>query len=315
MYNHTRSDETVTVGLTNNQLTGEIPRELLKFPSLVLNVAGNKITGFQSDFCDDNDNDANSDLYGWMNGLVELYGCDAIACPVGYYSETGKQVEKNATCAPCASGMYMGATTCDDVVVVEDADDELEILVEFYLALGGQQWDEVKGWEAFKDMESAMDLTLPSYVDEKIDACGGKFYGVVCDQDGKISEVSLPNNGLEGMVPSSFWNLPNLREIDFSGNEIRLDREYGFGDIGKAKSLTKVDLSSNDIQTFKGIGKATSLKELVVDDAYFFSSLDAELYQLTELKILVSCLQLWRSIAGHDTLMEMPSQCCHVGLS
>ena len=71
-----------------------------------------------------------------------------------------------------------------------------------------------------------------------------------------------------------------------SGNEVGLDRDYGFGDMGNAGSLRKVDLSSNNIQSFAGIGRALSLEELHVDDAYFFSKLDKELYKLENLKIL-----------------------------
>ncbi len=220
--------------------------------------------------------------------MVELFGCDAILCPIDTYSDTGRQEETETPCEPCDAGTdgFMGATECDgDVKIVNGTADELEILVEFYLALNGPLWLDVEGWSAFAEMESPADLTLPSYQDEGIDPCAG-FSGIACNEDGSIIEISLPNNGLEGMVPKSFFDLPNLRELDLSGNEIRLDRDFGFGDIGKAVNLRKVDLSSNDIQKFSGIGKATSLEELIVNDAYFFSAIDTELYELTGLKVL-----------------------------
>ena len=276
--------ETVTIGLENNQLTGTIPKEFLKFDSLLLNVIGNKITGYGSGICDDDTND--DKINGWMNGMVELFGCDAILCPVDTFSDTGRQEEAQTMCEPCTAGTdgLMGATTCDDTTVVGTAD-ELEILVDFYLALNGPQWIEVGGWDAFAEMESPMDLTLPSYEGLAISPCVG-FTGVVCDDSKSIIEISLPNNGLEGLVPSSFFTLPKLHTLDLSGNEIRLDRAFGFGDIAKAKSLRRVDLSSNDIQKFSGLGKATQLEELSVNDAYFFSAIDSELYQLTGLKVL-----------------------------
>lgn len=277
--------ETVTISLENNLLTGTIPKEFLKFDSLLLNVIGNKIEGYGTGICDDESND--DKINGWMNGMVEMFGCDAILCPVDTYSDTGRQEEAQTMCEPCNAGTngLMGATTCDGATVVNGTADELEILVEFYLALNGPQWIDVGGWTAFAEMESPMDLTLPSYQGLAISPCVG-FSGVVCNDDKSIFEISLPNNGLEGLVPSSFFNLPNLHHLDLSGNEIRLDRDFGFGDIGKAPMLKKVDLSSNDIQKFSGLGAATSLEELIVNDAYFFSAIDTELYQLTGLKVL-----------------------------
>lgn len=280
-------DETVTIGLENNDLTGTIPKELLKFDSLVLNVVGNEIEGFDTDICD-SQNNAYDEAHGWMNGMVELFGCDAILCPVNTYSDTGRQEDEDVGCEPCDAGTdgSMGASTCDDedLVVVEE-DDELAILAEFYIALGGPQWDETDGWDIFADMESADDLSLPAYLEKNIDPCTDKFQGVVC-VDGRVVTISLPNNGLEGLVPSSLFDLPQLEELDLSGNEIRLDSEYGFGEIGNAANLQKVDFSSNDIQKFTGIGAAAGLRELVVDDAYFFSELEEELFQLKELRIL-----------------------------
>lgn len=249
---------------------------------------GNKIEGYGPKICDDGSND--DKINGWMNGMVELFGCDAIMCPVDTYSDTGRQEETQTPCEPCGSGTdgLMGATTCDgDIQIVNGTADELEILVEFYLALNGPQWIDDGGWSSFAGMESPADLTLPSYQILREDgfACTN-LTGVACDEDGSIIEIALSNNGMEGLVPSSFFDLPNLKELDLSGNEIRLDRDFGFGDIGKAVKLRKADLSSNDIQKFSGIGKATSLEELVVNDAYFFSAIDTELYQLTGLKVL-----------------------------
>ena len=278
-------DETVTIGLANNALTGTIPRELLKFDSLVLNVQGNQIEGFDPELCDE-DNNAYDGVNGWMNGMVELYGCDAILCPLDSFSETGRQEDEEELCTPCESGTeFMGATTCDDEVTVE-VNDELAILAEFYLALKGPEWDEADGWDAFVEMESPEDLTLPTYRSMDIDPCTD-FKGIVCEND-HVVEISLPDNGLEGLVPSSFFDLPQLEVLDLSGNEIRLARDFGFGDIGNAASLRKVDLSSNDIQSFSGIGAAINLEELVVDDAYFFNEegLSEELFQLKSLKTL-----------------------------
>ena len=282
--------ETVTLGLSDNKLSGTVPVEFLKFDSLVLNIVGNDITELNPKMCAmDSFGEccvASEDIGGWMNGLVQIYGCDAILCPAGSWSDAGRQEDDESPCKECEAGTdgKMGASKC--------ASDEgsglsqLETLAEFYLTLGGPQWGEQKGWEVFIDMESLLDLTLPAYDESEFDFCSNKFKGLVCDEDGNVIEISLPNNGLEGIVPSSLWELDTLEELDLSGNEVRLDHDFGFGDMGNAVALRKVDLSSNDIQSFNGLGRATSLEELYVDDAYFFSSLGTELYQLEGLKIL-----------------------------
>ena len=218
-----------------------------------------------------------------MNGLVEMYGCDAIACPRGKWSDAGRQEDDDSACQNCQGGTggAMGATEC---ATKAPRTDELPILAEFYLAVSGDQWTEQTGWDSFAKMESPADLTLASYQQMNIDPC--TFHGIECGGEGRVTHVKLPNNGLEGLVPSSFWDMISLAVIDLSGNEVRLDRDFGFGDMGNAPSLRKVDLSSNDIQTFKGLGAASKLEELVVDDAYFFGSLDEEVYGLESLKTL-----------------------------
>ena len=86
------------------------------------------------------------------------------------------------------------------------------------------------------------------------------------------------------LCPSTFWDLTSLSEVDLSGNKVRLYCNYGFGDMGNTGSLRKVDLLSSNIQLFTGIDRALSLEELHMDDACFFSRLDAELYKLENLK-------------------------------
>ena len=215
-----------------------------------------------------------------MNGLAEQFGCDAVLCPVGFYTETGRQEETEGPCQKCVAGTNgtMGASMCDSDSEVER--NELEILAEFYLALSGPMWDGGE-WGALKSIESFVDVTLPSFVG--VDHC--EFQGVACE-DGKVVAVALPSNGLEGLVPSSFWDLPMLKEVDLSGNELQLARDYGFGDMGNARSLVKADLSSNDIQKWTGIHRLKFLQELYLDDAYFFGSINPSLFELSQLKIL-----------------------------
>lgn len=245
-------------------------------------MVGNQITGFDDRVCVDPLTDA------WMNGLVERFGCDAVLCPVGTWTDTGRQEDPSSPCEDCAGADQdglPGATACDSAGSAADDTVRLEILAEFYLALGGaDKWEETAGWDAFASMESREDVTLPSYQERNIDACA--FHGVECNDVGRLRAVKLPNNGLEGLVPASFWDLAGLEEVDLAGNELRLGRDFGFGDMGNAKDLQVVDLSSNDIQSFAGLGRCAALRELRGDDLYFYAPLDPVVYDLSNLELL-----------------------------
>jgi len=264
----------VTVNLANNQLTGSIPSAYLRFNSLDLDVTGNKISSIDSEICESDSID------NWMNGLVELYGCEAILCDVDYYLPTGKQEDDEVVCKWCDVGTdYMGSVSC-----ASDVLSDLQILAEFYLTLDGPNWAEADGWDVMEQMETSADLELPDYKDLDIDHC--KFYGVECDDNDRVTELKLKGNSLEGLVPASLFDLPELTDLDLSGNELYFDRDNGFGKIGNAKKLTNVDLSSNDIQTWKGLSAAKSIRELHLDDLYLYSPIDKSLYTMEELTIL-----------------------------
>jgi len=201
--NQTLAKDKVTVTLANNQLNGSIPQSYLRFSALDLDVTGNKITSIDTEICESDSID------NWMSGLVELYGCKAILCPIGSYNNAGKQEDDDVPCAKCDVGTdgYMGATTC-----ASDEVSYLKILAEFYLAVDGPKWDEAKGWDVMADMTSSDDLALPRYKDLSIDHCG--FLGVVCDDNDRVTELKLKSNGLEGIVPASLFDLPELTDLD-----------------------------------------------------------------------------------------------------
>jgi len=192
----------VTVNLANNQLTGSIPSAYLRFNSLDLDVTGNKISSIDSEICESDSID------NWMNGLVELYGCEAILCDVDYYLPTGKQEDDEVVCKWCDVGTdYMGSVSC-----ASDVLSDLQILAEFYLAVDGPNWAEADGWDVMEQMETSADLTLPDYKDLDIDHC--EFYGVECDDNDRVTELKLKGNSLEGLVPASLFDLPELTDLD-----------------------------------------------------------------------------------------------------
>jgi Leucine-rich repeat (LRR) protein len=72
MKNSLYHNDSVSVYLSNNELTGTVPSELASFTTLDLLIVGNKITGLPSEFCGKTQ---------WMQNKVGLIGsCDAVSC-------------------------------------------------------------------------------------------------------------------------------------------------------------------------------------------------------------------------------------------
>jgi len=65
-------------------------------------------------------------------------------------------------------------------------------------------------------------------------------------------------NFLDGTFPSAIFELPDLQKLELKSNKIFMK----FDNIEKAKKLELLYLSSIDIGSIKGIGKAPALREL-----------------------------------------------------
>ena len=61
-------------------------------------------------------------------------------------------------------------------------------------------------------------------------------------QNGRVSEVSLPNSGLNGIIPSAFGNLSALSVLDLSGNSLTGSIPQ---ELDNLSNLTKWRLAGN----------------------------------------------------------------------
>ena len=96
------SDQTPTLRLAKNQLTGVVPQELDRFNDMTIYLSGNQILGLPVVLC------ANTQ---WNNGEVGKYGCDAILCKPGSSNSQGRRTPEDK-CRPCKAAMYYGDTSC-----------------------------------------------------------------------------------------------------------------------------------------------------------------------------------------------------------
>lgn len=219
----------ITLGLSFNKLVGAIPTEFDAFLDVDLHLEGNMITHIPIGLCS---------KPKWMNGDVgHLKSCAAILCPENSWGAFGKaSTRENARCSPCPGNTFMGSTTC---AVNITTNPEKEILDKLFAATGGRYWTSATNW------------TEPG-----VPICYRE--GVYCSAnsgaDSGVDELRLNGMGLEGVIPSEIFDLPHVRLIGLSNNDVDLTFER----IANATNLRTLQLTNTSIRTLAGIGRAPS---------------------------------------------------------
>ncbi|KAL3925912.1 MAG: hypothetical protein SGILL_000089 [Bacillariaceae sp.] len=246
---------TITVDISYNKVQGPIPASLSSFSSMNLLLSGNEITAIPESVCDS---------IGWMNGEV-AQGCDAILCSPGSFNTDGRRVDAQTLCEPCTypgAAQIYGATSCGPGSSATF--DDRSILFELYDATGGSSWTISNGW--------------------KSDASFCDWFGVTCETGAngqpQVSELNLPNNNLNGLVPSILYHLDGLKKLDVRENPVSIT----FLGIEAASSLTELYLDETLVNSLSGIGKATKLETLHLHkNAFGWQSIPEEIFDVTSL--------------------------------
>ena len=127
-------------------------------------------------------------------------------------------------------------TPCNTKVAADPTD--AGVLKEFFMITGGSNWINQQGWL-------------------KGDPCKDQWFGVCCNDNGKVSELNLPNNRLVGEFPtfiSVFTGLTALRlPVNYIEGIIPLD-------LFLIKSLEIIDLGHNQLEG--GIPSKLEMPEL-----------------------------------------------------
>lgn len=243
----------ISLRFAGNDLSGVLPSQLGSIENLFLDITGNRIKGpIPSTFCA---------KASWMEGLVgDLKSCEAIACPSGTFSESGRRSDSEEKCLPCALGEiapFIGSYSC------REQDAEINILKAIFTGTDGPNWDQDLNWN---------DFSKP--------ICG--WYGVTCkggkEDNHTVTELDLSENGLRGTILSSIFELPSLKVLNLKDNHVFIT----FDNIGKAETLETLYISNIDIGNIDGIGKAPALKELHLTNNELTGPLPDELFDLSE---------------------------------
>lgn len=180
------------------------------------------------------------------------------------------------------------------------------VMTSFYFSLGGPMWRRDDSWLSTEDSSECT------------------WYGVSCNDQGGISEVSLPHNNLlgslpedlqflssleilsisqnavTGTIPASLALLPNLAELEISLNSFSGTMPT---DIWKQTNLKILDLayyggSLEEIPT--EIGLFTKLERFIAPESNIVGTIPTELGRCASLKLLdLSKNQLESTIPTH----------------
>ena len=106
------------------------------------------------------------------------------------------------------------------------ADVERDALKDLYQSTTGDKWGINAGWNGANS------------------DCA--WYGIECDDDGKVVQINLGENNLHGQLPDSIGNLTKLEQLELGGNQLYV------GDLPSTmqnlKSLTYLSLYSTQIK-------------------------------------------------------------------
>ena len=246
----------VVVDLTSNRLDGGLPGSLARFEKMTLYVAGNRLTeAIPSGICRQS---------GWMNGQVGTLGCNAILCPINQAGQFGRRTD-SSDCAPCGTGestLFLGSFGCKSSHTTSL---EFDILQDFYIKTNGDFWRRNDYW-----------------LDPDVSVCS--WYGITCDADTGTSVVSigLVQNGLTGRVPSSVFELANLRELNLAENAA----DVSFVGIRNSQNLQYLSVDSMSLTSLNGLGEAPNLRQLHAASNNL-SKFPAEVLPLTTIEVLV----------------------------
>jgi len=217
-------------------------------------LADNLITAIGDGLCDKSE---------WLQGAVGSYQCDAILCPPGHFSASGRTESDSISCVPCPGdedSKIFGKSFCLEFEKTK----EQSLLEKLFEATGGKSWRNKDRWN-----------------DEGFDYC--TWHGITCTPDSLVEEIVLGSNNLVGTLPTEIYEFAKLKNLWLYSNLI----DVSFQGIGKATNLESLILDSTRLTSLFGIGKAVSLKELDIRFNNLKGPFPKEIDQLYNLESLL----------------------------
>ena len=143
---------------------------------------------------------------------------------------------------------------------------EREALIAFYKATDGPNWSRNTNWLSNAPLR--------------------RWHGVTVDGAGHVVELSLPFNGVRGIIPAVLGSLPHLRALELQGNwGLTGPIPEEFFDLAQLRELVLYSVGLAGPLP-PGFGKLTELRRLDLRSTGLGGPLPAELGELVNLEVL-----------------------------
>lgn len=137
------------------------------------------------------------------------------------------------------------------------------ILLEFYHALGGEEWVDDSNWNSNKPLNG--------------------WFGVTVNENDTLLEINLENNNLIGIIPEGIGNSLSLIRLNLRGNKISGPLPNS---LGRCVSLKELGLSRNLITGCipESLGKCSKLEYLGLSNNRLMDTIPDSLGRCTRLR-------------------------------
>ena len=176
-----------------------------------------------------------------------------------------RNVSPNVTTTYRITVRGAGGQTKTASVTVRVVASQQDVLTALYESTGGPDWFDSRNWGTRRPL--------------------GDWHGITVDDDGRVTELDLYNNGLTGPIPSELGDLTSLRELNLGFNGLTGPIPPEFGNL---TSLTRLSLYSNSLTgpIPPELGDLTSLRSLQLQSNGLTGPIPPELGNLTSLREL-----------------------------
>ena len=140
-----------------------------------------------------------------------------------------------------------------------------DVLVAFYENAAGEQWTIRSNWVSIHHLRY--------------------WYGVTVNEEGRVTEINLPNNNLRGLLTSELGFLEELESLRLNDNQLT---GHLSPELGRLTKLRHLELSSNQLSGAipAELGQLSALEEMDLSFNRLSGSIPRELGGLTELSRL-----------------------------
>ena len=181
------------LNLQNNSFSGAIPSELGQLTSLrSLTLSSNNLSGTIPQEL--GQLTALTRLHLSSNdGLTGTLPLTLVNLPLEYLYLSG-----TALCAPLSTEFQAWLSTIREKDVTNCADPDRDALTALYNGTTGVNWTTSTNWLSYEPLDT--------------------WYGVTADNSGRVTELSLMNNNLNGSLPSEVGVLTSLKTVNLALN-------------------------------------------------------------------------------------------------